>query len=51
MVLRGEGFVIRAAGLDDIIRAKERAGRLKDHEALPELRRLRDAAADLEGDP
>ncbi len=44
-VLRGDGFVIRAAGLEDIIRAKERANRVKDREALPELRRLRDASA------
>jgi hypothetical protein len=45
-VLRGNGFVIRAAGLEDIIRAKERAGRDKDREALPELRRLRNAGTD-----
>lgn len=42
-VLQGEGFVIPAAGLDDIIRAKERANRPKDREALPELRAIRDA--------
>lgn len=42
-VLHGEGFVIHAAGLDDIIRAKERANRPKDREALPELRAIRDA--------
>lgn len=42
-VLRGNGFVVRAAALDDIIAAKERAGRAKDQEALPELRALRDA--------
>jgi predicted nucleotidyltransferase len=41
-VLQGNGFEIRAAGLDDIIRAKERADRAKDREALPELRALRD---------
>jgi hypothetical protein len=45
-VLRGDGFVVRAAGLEDIIRAKERADRIKDREALPELRRLRDASAE-----
>ena len=50
-VLRGAGFVIPAASLDDIIRAKERADRDKDREALPELRRLRDAGADHDGDP
>jgi len=45
-VLQGDGFVVRAAGLDDIITAKERADRPKDREALPELRSIRDAAAD-----
>jgi len=50
-VLPGSGFVIRAAGLEDIIRAKERADRDKDRDALPELRRLRDASTDQEGDP
>ncbi len=44
-VLQGHGFVIRAAALEDIIRAKERANRPKDREALPELRALRDAGA------
>ena len=48
---RVSGFVIRAAGLEDIIRAKERADRDKDRDALPELRRLRDASTDQEGDP
>jgi hypothetical protein len=42
-LLHGDGFVVRAAALDDIIVAKEHAGRAKDHEALPELRALRDA--------
>jgi hypothetical protein len=42
--LWGAGFVVRAAGLDDIISAKEHAGRAKDLEALPELRRIRDDA-------
>ena len=48
-VLRGRGIdqeiggvVVHVAGLDDIIAAKEFAGRDKDHEALPELRELRD---------
>ena len=50
-VLRGDGFVIRAAGLEDIIRAKERADRVKVREALPELRRLRDAGADSDRGP
>ena len=50
-VLRGDGFVIRAASLEDIIRAKERADRDKDREALPELRRLRDAGADNDPSP
>ena len=44
-VLRGDGFMIRAASLEDIIGAKERADRAKDREALPELRALRDAWA------
>jgi hypothetical protein len=43
-VLQGQGFEIHAAGLDDIIGAKERADRPKDREALPELRAIRDAA-------
>jgi predicted nucleotidyltransferase len=44
-VLQGNGFMIRSAGLEDIIRAKERADRPKDREALPELRAIRDASA------
>jgi len=42
-IIRGAGFTIRAAALEDIITAKKRAGRPKDHDALPELRALRDA--------
>lgn len=49
-VLRGDGFVTRAASLEDIIRAKERVDRVKDREALPELRQLRDAGAHGDGD-
>jgi hypothetical protein len=49
-VLQGDGFVIRAAALEDIIAAKERADRPKDREALPELRAIRDARADAGGD-
>lgn len=45
--LQGDGFVIRAASLDDIIEAKERANRDKDREGLPELRAIRDAAEGL----
>jgi hypothetical protein len=37
-VLHGRGFTVRAAALEDIVSAKERAGRLKDREALHELR-------------
>lgn len=48
-LLQGDGFVIHAAGLDDIIRAKERADRPKDREALPELRAIRDARNAGEG--
>jgi len=36
------GVTIRLASLKDIITAKEHADRPKDHEALPELRALRD---------
>ncbi|MHB8506079.1 MAG: hypothetical protein ACYDEN_10265 [Acidimicrobiales bacterium] len=42
-ILQGDGFVVRAAGLDDIIEAKERADRLKDRAGLPELRAIRNA--------
>jgi len=41
-VFQGDGFLIRTASLDDIINAKERAGRPKDREALPELREIRE---------
>jgi hypothetical protein len=42
-VLQAAGSVVRAASLDDIIVAKERANRLKDQDALPALRALREA--------
>jgi predicted nucleotidyltransferase len=42
-LLQSDGVVVRAASLDDIIDAKERANRPKDREALSELRALRDA--------
>lgn len=35
------GLLMPAASLDDVIRMKEAADRVKDHQALPELRRLR----------
>ena len=41
-VVRGDGFVIHVAALEDIIVAKERANRSKDHDVLSELRALRD---------
>lgn len=41
--LRGKGFVIRAAALEDVIAAKERANRPKDRASLDELYILRDA--------
>ncbi len=47
-LLRGDGFTIRAAALEDIIAAKERANRPKDHETLPELRAIRDARTEEE---
>lgn len=37
----GGGQTITAASLDDVIRMKEATDRFKDHQALPELRRLR----------
>ncbi len=36
-VLRGDGFVLQVASLDDVIAAKQFADREKDREALPEL--------------
>jgi predicted nucleotidyltransferase len=36
-----KGLLVRTASLDDVIRMKEAADRRKDHQALPELRRLR----------
>lgn len=47
-VVRYEGIVIRVAALEDVIASKEWADRPKDHDALPELRRLRDAAGKKE---
>jgi hypothetical protein len=35
------GLLVPTASLDDVIRMKEAADRVKDHKALPELRRLR----------
>ena len=35
--LRGDGFVLHVASLDDVIAAKTFANREKDHETLPEL--------------
>lgn len=42
--LRLDDIDIRLISLDDLIACKEAADRLKDHEALPELRALRDKA-------
>jgi hypothetical protein len=50
-LLYGNGFTIKAAALEDIIRAKERANRAKDREALPELRAIRDASASEDTPP
>jgi hypothetical protein len=41
-VIPYNGVAVRLASLEDIITAKEHADRPKDHEALPELRALRD---------
>lgn len=38
------GVLVPSASLDDVIRMKEAADRVKDHLALPELRRLRNDA-------
>jgi hypothetical protein len=35
------GLLVRTASLDDVIRMKEAADRMKDHQALPELQLLR----------
>lgn len=43
-ILRYGAIDVRVASLDDVIASKEWADRPKDHDALPELRRLRDAA-------
>ena len=41
--VRVGGLDVAVGGLDDVITSKEWSGRRKDAEALPELRRLRDA--------
>jgi len=38
--------IVVVASLDDLILMKRAAGRPKDHEALPELEALRDAAGE-----
>jgi predicted nucleotidyltransferase len=40
------GIVIHVASLDDIIDSKTHANRPKDHDALPELHRLRGTRSD-----
>lgn len=42
---RAGAITVRVIGLDDLIQAKEFAGRQKDVEALPELRALRDRSS------
>jgi hypothetical protein len=37
LVIRGDGFLVNDASVDDIIAAKSFANREKDREALPEL--------------
>jgi hypothetical protein len=51
MILEGDGFEIRVASLEDIIEAKERAGRRKDLAALPELRALLETRRASQGGP
>lgn len=46
-----EGVGVRLVSLPDLITAKRFADRTKDHEALPELERLRDAPPDPFSDP
>ncbi|MGI8754405.1 MAG: hypothetical protein ACR2MB_00805 [Acidimicrobiales bacterium] len=46
-----EGVGIRLVSLPDLITAKRFANRAKDHEALPEFERLRDAPPDPSGGP
>jgi hypothetical protein len=48
-LIQGDGFVIRAAALDDIIASKEWADRAKDREALAELYQLRAARSNAGG--
>jgi predicted nucleotidyltransferase len=42
VALRLDDYDLRLVSLGDLIASKEAADRGKDHEALPELRRLRD---------
>lgn len=44
-LLTAVGVVVRVADLDDVIQSKEYADRPKDHDALTELRALRDDQA------
>jgi hypothetical protein len=44
-LLRAVGVVVMVADLDDVIQSKEYADRPKDHDALTELRALRDDQA------
>ena len=48
-LLQGDGVVIRAAALDDIIASKEWTNRAKDREALAELYELRAARSETGG--
>jgi hypothetical protein len=42
LVVRGDGFVVHVASVDDLIAAKTFANRSKDREALPELIEIRE---------
>ncbi len=48
-LIEAPGFMIRAAGLSEIIASKEWADRPKDHEALEELRTIRASRVDPPG--
>jgi hypothetical protein len=50
-MMKGDGFVLRVASLDDIIAAKTFANREKDREALPELLDIQSRARNNRQEP